>query len=303
MEMKFSIIIPVYNVEKYLRECLDSVLGQSFPDWEAVCVNDGSTDASASVLREYESIDSRIKVITQPNGGLSKARNTGLSAAKGDYVIFLDSDDWLEPDALECLERNSAHEDMLCFSGRRFFENDGHYNPPDQLKEQDFPAGMDYYNSNALQKRDFAFVCVVLRAYRLAYLLENGLCFKEGIFHEDNLFTPLACFHSHKVKTINKCLYNYRVRVNSITTTVNSKRLSDMMGTANEWAAFFIPKTGFDKTTVYRSITHHYQVVFAKTDAPFRKELYHMCDWQLYYKVSRTKLRHRINYMRNRLGL
>ena len=99
--MRFSIIIPVYNVEKYLRDCLDSVLGQSFSDWEAICVNDGSTDHSASILEEYASRDIRITVISQPNGGLSAARNTGMNAAKGDYVIFLDSDDWLEADALK----------------------------------------------------------------------------------------------------------------------------------------------------------------------------------------------------------
>ena len=94
--MLFSIIIPVYNVEKYLRDCLDSVLAQTYPDWEAVCVNDGSTDGSSVILEEYSSKDSRFKVFNQANGGLSLARNTGLDEAKGDYILFLDSDDWLE---------------------------------------------------------------------------------------------------------------------------------------------------------------------------------------------------------------
>ena len=301
--MRFSIIIPVYNVEKYLRECLDSVLNQTFPDWEAVCVNDGSTDGSADILEEYAQKETRVKVISQPNGGLSAARNTGMKAVSGEYVLFLDSDDWLEPQALEVLASNLGGEDMLCFSGRRYFEAERAYHEPDRLTACEYLSGMDYYNDNALAHRDFAFVCVVLRGYKRSFLLENGLFFKEGIYHEDNLFTPKACYYAGQVKVVNECLYDYRVRANSIMTTGSPKRLSDMLGTANELAAFFIPKTGFDKTIGYRAITHHYQVVFKDVIASDRKQMSRKCDWHLYYKVSRTKLRHRINYMRNKLGI
>ena len=296
--MLFSIIIPVYNVEKYLRDCLDSVLGQTCSVWEAVCVNDGSTDESGAILDEYLTKDPRIRVITQVNGGLSAARNTGLANAKGDYILFLDSDDWLESIALEVLAANLNGEDMLCFSGRRYFEESNTFHPSDQLQERHYLSGMEYYNDNALLRRDFAFVCVVLRAYRRLFLLENGLLFKKGIYHEDNLFTPLACFYARKVRTINECLYDYRVRESSITTTDNPKRLKDLMGTANELAAFFIPKTGIDKNVVYRAITHHYQVSFLNST----KELRKLCNWRLYHIVSKTKLRHFWNYWKNRLS-
>lgn len=86
--MKFSIIIPVYNVEKYLRQCLDSVLAQTYPDWEAICVNDGSTDSSPAILKEYADKDKRIKVIHQSNMGVSGARNTGIRESQGDYLFF-----------------------------------------------------------------------------------------------------------------------------------------------------------------------------------------------------------------------
>lgn len=301
--MRFSVIVPVYNVELYLRECLDSVLNQSFTNWEVVCVNDGSTDGSAGILEEYAGRENRMKVISQPNGGLSAARNTGLKAASGEYVLFLDSDDWLEPFALEVLASNLNGEDMLCFSGCRYFENERAYHEPDRLESREYESGMDYYNDNALAHRDFAFVCVVLRAYRRSFLLNNGLFFKEGIFHEDDLFTPKVCFFARRVKVMDECLYDYRVRANSITTTTSSKRLIDLMETSNELAAFFLSKTGFDKTTIYRSIAHHYQVVFARTADSDRKVLNGRCDWRLYFKVSRTKLRHRINYLKNRLGL
>ena len=97
----FSIVIPVYNVAPYLRECLDSALAQTFSDWEAICVDDGSTDGSGEILDEYAAKDGRFKVIHQKNAGVSAARNFGIDAAVGEYVTFLDGDDaydrsWLE---------------------------------------------------------------------------------------------------------------------------------------------------------------------------------------------------------------
>ena len=94
---RVSVIIAVYNVENFLEECLNSVINQTFDDIEIICVNDGSTDSSAEILDRFAQKDSRIKIITQPNGGLSKARNAGLKIASGKFVYFLDSDDYIEP--------------------------------------------------------------------------------------------------------------------------------------------------------------------------------------------------------------
>lgn len=294
MALTFSIVIPVYNVEPYLRCCLDSVLNQSFQDWETICVNDGSTDGSAVLLDEYAAKDSRLRIVNQPNSGLSSARNTGLRESKGEIVLFLDSDDWMEPEALQTLAHQMEGEDMLCFSGRRFFEETGVFGVADTLQEKAYETGMAYYNENALSHRDFAFVSVVLRAYRRAFLAENDLRFKEGIYHEDNLFTPMACFYAKRVKVLDVCLYNYRVRSHSIMMTNNAKRSRDLMEVANELADFFLPKEGFDKTVIYRSITHHYQAAFLKS-----KEVKQLCNWKNYKSVSRTKLRHRWNYLKN----
>ncbi len=96
-----SIIIPVYNVEKYLRRCLNSVLNQTFADWEAICVNDGSPDDSDKILAEYALRDSRFKIINKENGGLSDARNAGMKEASGEYILFLDSDDFIHPQTME----------------------------------------------------------------------------------------------------------------------------------------------------------------------------------------------------------
>ena len=96
-----SVIIPVYNVEKYLRRCLDSVLNQTFSDWEAICVNDGSPDGCAAILSEYAARDARFKIVNKPNGGLSDARNAGMAVATGDYILYLDSDDFIHPQTME----------------------------------------------------------------------------------------------------------------------------------------------------------------------------------------------------------
>lgn len=106
-----SIIIPVYNVEKYLRRCLDSVLGQTFADWQAICVNDGSPDGSAAILSEYAARDSRFVIVNKENGGLSDARNAGLPHATGQYVMYLDSDDFIHPQTMEIAHFLASRDD------------------------------------------------------------------------------------------------------------------------------------------------------------------------------------------------
>lgn len=283
---KFSIIIPVYNVASYLRDCLDSVLAQACADWEAVCVNDGSTDQSLSILKEYTAKDKRIRIIDQPNGGLSAARNVGLKAAKGEYVFFLDGDDWIVPDALEKLNQQIAGQDMIVYSGRQ---------------HATYASGMEYYNANALLPHKIPFVCAVLRIYKRTFLQAYNLWFTKGIYHEDNLFTPIACYYAGKVTVIPDELYVYRIRENSIMTTFNAKRLTDMTYVANTLAAFFINAVNIDKAIVYRAITHHYQVVLLHSANIVRQYVLPTMDWHLYYTVSRTKLRHRLNYLKNRL--
>ena len=299
--MLFSLIIPVFNVEKYLGDCLDSVLDQSFQDWEAICVNDGSTDGSSSLLAGYAAKDVRIKVVSQANAGTAVARNTGLKEASGDYIFFLDSDDWLEANALQILSEKLNGEDMLCFSGKRYFESTGKYNQADILPEKVYQSGMDYYNENALLPRDFAFVCVVLRVYSRAFLIQNGLFFDDDISYEDNLWVPMTVYHAHSIKVISDPLYIYRIREGSKMQDVSLKRKMDMLKVANRLASFFIPKRGFDKTVVYRAITHHFQVAL---DVPKKDidELSNLCDWKLYRRVSKTKTRHIVNYWKNRLN-
>lgn len=300
--MIFSIIIPIYNVAKYLPKCLDSVLGQSFTDFEVICVNDGSSDDSLSVLEQYAARDARIKVISQANGGLSAARNTGSNHSQGDYVFFLDSDDWIEPEALKILSEKLSDEDMVCFSGRRYIEAENKYEEPDKMELESDISGWDYYQKHALESRKFAFVCVVLRLYRRQFLQENDLKFTEGIYHEDNMFTPVVCYYAKKVKVIPDCLYDYRVRRDSIMTTRSIKHRKDILYIANTLSEFFISKSDIGKIVIYRALTQHYQAVFQNTNSEDDKVLLPMMDWKLYKTVSRTKTRHRVLYFALRIS-
>ena len=295
---QFTIIIPVYNVSSYLHDCLDSVLAQSFTDYEVICINDGSTDGSGEILNECAKMNDQIQVIHQANKGLSAARNAGILVAKGNYIFFLDSDDWMEPNALKILTDKANNEDIICFNGRRYFE-DGSLEVPDEGITESNLSGWDYYNQYALKPRKFHFVCTVLRIYRREFLLQHQLFFEEGIFHEDNLFTPIACYYAKSVKVIPDILYVYRIRANSITQNFENTRILDVVKVANKLAEFFIPINRLDKTTIYREIAGEYFKGFMpeemKKYGNNDKVLKKLINWD-YFRMVAVYPRHKVIY-------
>lgn len=288
--MKFSIIVPVYNVEAYLDNCLASLQAQDFADFEVICVNDGSTDRGREILSKWESRFPQMKVIDRENGGLSAARNTGLAAATGDYVVFVDSDDWVEPTMLNQLAEEANGEDMICFACRRTDNNAHDTLHPEQS------GGWEYYNRHALEHREVPFVCVWQRCYRREFLLENKLCFREGILHEDNEFTPRACMKTESIKVIPDVLYNYRVRPGSIMTTRGMRSKESLITIGNELSELFAKEPNINKTVAYQALTQCYQMAFIDNTHEEDIKLKPQIDWSSYFRVSRTKLRHRINY-------
>jgi len=194
-----TVIIPAYNAEKYLPQCLDSVIGQTLKDIEVICVDDGSTDGSASVLQAYAQKDSRISVLTQGNSGQSAARNRALEKAKGAYVQFLDADDWLDPDCCRVLSGQTAAGklDMLSMAAVSYEEESGRY-----VRE---PFYNFYYltggGETALLSRDECLQhwwemapSAALTIYRTDFLRANNLRFEEGLKFEDCLFFKQAFF-------------------------------------------------------------------------------------------------------------
>lgn len=216
-----SVIIPVYNVEKYLKECVDSVIRQTYQNYEIILVDDGATDSSGRMCDDYLSINSCVKVIHQENGGLSAARNTGLRASKGEYIYFLDSDDYIEDNTLEHLveliEKENA--DAVFFDGYVFFdecEDDqsvSRYVRKERYKTQ-YGKEMLY---NLLLNKEYR-TAVPLMFYRKEYLVDNRLCFLDGILHEDELFTFLVFNANGVVAHCHEQLYARRIRPESIMT-------------------------------------------------------------------------------------
>ena len=224
---KISIIVPVYNVEKYLARCLDSILCQTFEDIEIICVNDGSKDNSLKILESYSEKDDRIKIVNKENGGLSSARNEGLKYVTGDYVSFVDSDDWIESDtyelALSAMEKNNA--DFVSWGAKVVLDNDVNENSVSIISAKNYHnirlIGYQNLNDNILSK---ATVTVWNKLFKTSIILDNKLTFPNGLLYEDNEFFYKYSIYCKSAYFIDKYLYNYFQRSNSIIGKMNDKQ-------------------------------------------------------------------------------
>lgn len=224
-EIAVSVIVPVYNVEKYLKECLDSLERQTLENIEVILVNDGSTDDSRQIAQEYADRDVRFRLIDRENGGLSAARNSGIENAIGKYIYFLDSDDYLADTALERLFQRAEEEalDVIQFSAYDF--EDGKDSEIEwqiykyKSKYPDVYTGVQLLN-RVHQYEDGPHPSCCLIFTRRSIIEENGLRFYEGIIHEDNLFHWLLLAVCKRVSLWNEPLYYRRYnRQGSITAT------------------------------------------------------------------------------------
>jgi len=214
-----SIILPVYNVEGYIKECLDSLVNQTYTPIEIIAVNDGSTDGSLSILASYAKHHTCISIITQNNKGLSCARNNGLDAARGTYILFVDSDDVVAPSLVQrCVEAFQKHNsEMLLFNHATFETSDG--NLIQRTKNlKNGPTGITDFLNIATSLKSDTWYPVCWYAFRKYFLDKYNLRFYEGILHEDILFTPTALNFAKELTIVPEVLYHYRKRPGSITT-------------------------------------------------------------------------------------
>lgn len=221
---KVSVIIPVYNVKEYLTECMNSICQQTLKDIEIICVNDGSTDNSLAILREFADKDNRIIILSQENSGLSVARNTGLKFANSEYIYFCDSDDKLELSALEELYNRSKADnlDMLYFDAEVFFESEELENTLKNYKNY-YKRKKNYLGNyegielfNKLLKNSDYLPSACLNFLKRSFLLDNKLIFEPGILHEDNLWSFKCALLAKRVGYLSRKLFYRRVRPNSI---------------------------------------------------------------------------------------
>lgn len=243
--LRFSVIIPVYNTAPYLAACLDSVFAQP-QEVEVICVNDGSTDHSADILQAYKEQHPQMVVLTQTNAGLSAARNAGIRVATGEYVLFLDSDDCLLPNAFAELEKAvvSNNPDIAAFNSTLWFaENtEEERTEPNTLfnhtEARVFDCGMDYLKY-FVRQRGWGPSAACFYAYRREMLDENRLSFPVGMLHEDELFVPQALCLAGRVVTLPQPLYLYRMRTTSIVHTQRPRNIDDKLKIANLLFDFF----------------------------------------------------------------
>ncbi len=225
--IKVSVVIPIYNVEKYIEECLCSVLKQSLQEIEIVCVNDGSKDGSMSVVKHYACKDSRIVIVNKENGGLSSARNVGIDKAQGEYVYFLDSDDYIKQDALETLYHLAKKDDLdnIYFDAEAFYESEEIEKRNKHYKTYYCRPGIfnDVQTGPELFAKMENLRCykpsACLQMPKRSLLVKHSIRFYEGIIHEDQLFSLQVIFLSQRVKHIATPFYMRRVRSESIMTT------------------------------------------------------------------------------------
>ncbi len=236
--MLLSVIIPVYNVEKYLEECLDSILGQSFSDFEVILVDDGSKDNSGKIGDAYAQRDSRIQVIHKENGGQASARNTGAAAAAGEYIVFLDSDDFLIGDRffadIAALEGKS---DVICCKFQKYFDNEKRFE--DCTFSYANVAEKETMDARLLQmvKDDAYFGMAWAKAVRRKLLTDNGIAFDTTLVCEDMDWFYRVITAAKSLALIDVSYIAYRQREGSVTKTVKLKNVTDFIITLEKWSA------------------------------------------------------------------
>ena len=225
---KVSVIIPVYNVELYLSRCLYSVINQTFEDMEIICINDGSTDGSLAILKEFAQKDSRIKLIDLPqNHGVSFARNKGIESSKGEYVAFLDPDDWWELNLLEIVYKKiKLHNQEIAIFGSSFFKNNVILSNETQLSyisQHENQQKITTYQNNLV---NYAWD----KLYKTEFLKKNNIKFNENLPQTEDVIFSLECLSYYPtISFVPKNLYNYQLNRNGSAMTKETLLVSNQI--------------------------------------------------------------------------
>lgn len=234
MKPNVSVILPVYNSEKYLKQCMDSIVGQTLHNIEIICVDDGSADGSLDILREYENTDKRVKVLCQQNAGAGAARNYGLSVAQGEYLSFLDSDDFFEPDMLEKSYQKAKENDaeVLVFGSDQYYEESGKFvSVKWTLRKQALPPYRPMTHRTFTDNVFKVFVGWAWdKLFKHEFVLKYGLEFQEQRTSNDLLFVFLAIVLAKRIEIVDLTLAHQRRN--------NSQSLSNTR--EKSWQCFYI---------------------------------------------------------------
>lgn len=265
-----SIVVPIYNVENYLRQCLDSIQKQTYPNFECLLINDGSPDNSAEICREYVAKDSRFRYFEKENGGLSSARNLGIECSGGGaYITFVDSDDWLEHDALDRLYGALKKENADISIGRYNSYDETRYvymtyvmDPDDSLEVIEGKAIMD--REGVEEVRNGNWTVAVLKLFKRELL--QDLPFPIGKIAEDTYWTWKVLLRASRIVYLNRCVYWYRVGLSdTLSNTWSEKRMYDEIGAREEKIAI-LASSDYDLTNHILIYKNRLQRVVAKLE-------------------------------------
>ncbi len=238
--MRFSIVIPAYNVKEYLEKCVVSVVAQSYEDWEAILVDDGSTDGATGELCDAlaEKYGTRLRVIHQKNGGLGAARNTGIEAAKGEYLAFLDSDDYIAPDMLEKLDARieATHCDIYTFGFR--MDKNGN---TDEVHMDVLPMGKPFTLAE-YPRLLMAMPNACNRIYRRTFFAGSGIRYPGRVWFEDIRTTMKLFALAERIEAVPEAFYYYVVRQGSITRNAKAERNREILLAFDDLLDFYHEK-------------------------------------------------------------
>lgn len=278
--MKFSIIIPIYKVEKYLHECVDSVLSQTFTDFEVILVDDGSPDNCPEMCDDYARKDARIKVVHQKNAGLACARNSGIKIASGEYLICIDSDDYLSnSNVLEKIAAKAdGKTDVVLYGFKKFFESNSSFgtNEVPNLTNVSTTSEMlaSIFGNNSYCGTAWT------KAVKLSILHDNNIEFRPGMISEDiDWYIHLMCF-AKTYDSVNEAVVIYRQRPGSISHDSKLNSLTDNLWILEEWPNrinSLVPESK-TRTAMMRVMAYYYandMILFSgyprKVSKPYKK--------------------------------
>lgn len=239
--MKISFIVPVYNTEKFLKRCIDSIIDQKYQNIEVILINDVSSDKSGQICREYSKLDQRIKVIEKNSQqGVSAARNDGIKRATGDYIAFIDSDDFYINDNFLnefVYKMQHSNADFFIFDYKEFYELDNKYIKHNTINKADVSGKQGVDALVSILSLNMAYNWYVWVYFiKKDLIINNNLFFEENRYYEDILWSPNIFFHAKEVEYINNYIYVYRrQREGSITANMNYKKFSDLLYLTEKW--------------------------------------------------------------------
>ncbi len=296
IKLKFSIILPIYNVEKYLPKCVESILSQTFTDYEIILVDDGSTDNSPAICDKFAKEHSNIKVIHKENGGQSEARNLGADTANGEYIIFIDSDDFIiKNDFLEKINKKTQNNaDLIFYKYQKYFDDtrtfeNCRFDYKDAMEKSTYSQKI-----KSLVENDSFYGMAWIKAIKKETITKSNIQFDVNLVCEDMDWNYDLIFHSGNIEFIDESFIAYRQRANSVTTSLKIKNLKDFVYILEKWSENVSKiKDEEFKTALYGSLAKYYSnllVIYNRvkeSDKKKYKKRIKNLSWLLKYSMSK----------------